>query len=190
MTALADAVADLRPLIPIARELLHEPDTQPHAGHAQPESAPPWNSAAANALFDVHAAVRELEQDLRYQVTGSLQTRGGSDANTDAALDAICSLGEAASGDGAGQAAKVLARLADAILMLPAVDLEERPQRVRASCPYCARSMLRVLPRSGEVTCLGFGSCADSDGRHPRGMVGRSRLDGAPLIEWADGLVT
>lgn len=190
MTALADAVADLRPLIPVARELITEPDTQGFAGHAQPESCPPWNSAAANALFDVHFAVREIEADLRYEVTGSLPVRGGSDANTDAALTAICDLGEAVTDGAAGLAAKLLTRLADAVLMLPAVDVEERPQRVRAPCPYCGRLMLRVFPRSGRLTCLAFGSCTDSDGQHPRGQIGRSGLDGSPVIEWADGLVT
>ncbi len=190
MTALADAVADLRPLIPVARALITEPDAQGFAGHAQPASAPPWNSAAANACTDIHAAVREIEADLRYQVTGSTLVRGGSEANTYAALDAVLKLGEAANEVTADDAARILAHLADAVLMLPAVDLEERPQRVRAECPYCERTMLRVLPRSGEVTCLGWGSCFDADQRHPKGMIGRSRMDGSAVIEWADGLVT
>lgn len=190
MTTLADAVADLRPLLPVAQELIAEPDQQGSAGHAQPASAPPWNSAAANALYDAHAAIREVERELRYEVTGSFAQRGGSDENTLAALDAIARLGESAAGDTADAAARVLSRLADGILMLPAVDLEERPQRIRASCPYCQRGMLRVKPRSGEVTCLAFGSCTDSDGQHPRGRVGRSRLDGSAVIEWNDGLVT
>lgn len=190
MTTLAEACADLRPLLPVAQALIAEPDAQGSAGHAQPASTPPWNSAAANALYDAHAAVRDLEQAMRYEVTGSYMIRGGSDGCTLSALAAIERLGGSARQETADDAARVLSRLADAILMLPAVDLEERPQRVRAACPYCGRLMLRVKPRSGEVTCLAFGSCQDSDGAHPRGRVGRSRLDGTAVIEWADGLVT
>lgn len=194
MTTLAEAVADLRPLLPVAAALLAEPDAQGSAGHAQPASAPPWNQAAANALFGAHAAVREVEQEFRQAVTGRpahlARRPSWSDGNTQAALDAIGDLGAAVPGPLAADAARVLAAAADAVLMLPAVDLEERPQRVRAACPYCGRAMLRVKPRSGEVTCLGFGSCLDSDGCHPRGRVGRSRLDGSAVIEWADGLVT
>jgi hypothetical protein len=189
VTTLAEACADLRPLLPVARALLAAPDAQGSAGHAQPASAPPWNQAAANAVMDIHAAVRGIEREFRAQVTGRLAERGGSEANTRAALDAIERLGAAVSGESAELAARALSSLADAVLMLPAVDLEERPQRVRAPCPYCQRAMLRVYPRSGRLTCLAFGSCADSDGRHPAGQIGRSH-DGSPVIEWADGLVT
>jgi hypothetical protein len=189
VTTLAEACADLRPLLPVARDLLTEPDQQGSAGHAQPASTPPWNQAAANAVFDIHAAVRAVELDLRYEVTGTGEARGGSDANTVLALDAIAAFETAVTAVSASVAAGVLARLADAVLMLPAVDLEERPQRVRAPCPYCGRLMLRLLPRKGAVTCVAFGSCADSDGRHPVGRIGRS-LDGSAVIEWADGLVT
>jgi hypothetical protein len=189
VTTLAEACADLRPLIGIARDLTAEPDAQGSAGHAQPASCPPWNQAAANAWLDIHAAVRDLEREMRCEVTGSASCRGGSDANTTVALDAIGSMGGAVSQESADLAARVLSRLADAVLMLPAVDLEERPQRVRAPCPYCGRLMLRLLPRKGAVTCVAFGSCADADGRHPQGRIGRS-LDGSAVIEWADGLVT
>jgi hypothetical protein len=194
MTTLSEACADLRPLLPVARALLAEPDAQGSACHPQPGSAPPWNQAAANALYDAHAAIRDTEQEFRQAVTGRpahlARRPGWSDGNTEAALDAIGDLGEAVSDALAADAARVLGAAADAVLMLPAVDLEERPQRIRASCPYCGRPMLRVLPRSGQVTCLAFGACADSDGCHPRGLIGRSRLDGSPVIEWADGLVT
>lgn len=190
MTALADAVADLRPLLPVARELIAQPDAQGFAGHAQPASAPPWNSAAAAVHMDIHAGVRELERDLRHQVTGTITERGGSESNTYAAIDAIERLAEAVCETSVSDAARILTQLADAVLRLPAVDLEETPQRVRADCPYCKRPMLRVYPRSGRLTCLAFGSCTDSDGRHPVGQIGRSGLDGSPVIAWNDGLVT
>ncbi len=180
MTALSDAVADLRPLIPVARALITEPDAQGFAGHAQPASAPPWNSAAANAHTDIHAAVREIEADLRYQVTGTVTMRGGSEANTYAALDAVLKLGDAADEATADDAARVLARLADAVLMLPAVDLEERPRRIPGICPECERSMIRAWLRDGRVACLGCGL----RGQMMPGMVS----DG--YIEWEDGVIS
>jgi hypothetical protein len=78
-----------------------------------------------------------------------------------------------------------------AILQLPAVDEAERPQRVPADCPYCGFGMMRVFPRSGTVACLrGAGACQDSDGNPPLGVMGRSALNGEPMIKWRDGLVT
>jgi hypothetical protein len=180
VTTLAEACADLRPLLPVARALLAAPDAQGSAGHAQPASAPPWNQAAANAVMDIHAAVREIEREFRAQVTGRLAERGGSEANTRAALDAICRFAGSVTDGAAADAAIVLARLADAVLMLPAVDLEERPRRLPGICPQCDRCMIRTWLRDGNVACLGCGL---------RGFMRHGTVsDGC--IEWEDGAIT
>lgn len=180
MTALAEACADLRPLLPVAAALTAEPDAQGITRHPQPASAPPWNSAAANALYDAHAAVREIERDMRHEVIGSGVRRGGSDANTLAALDAIEAMGGAVVRETAGDAARVLSRLADAVLMLPAVDLEERPRKLAGICPECGRSMINAWGRDKRVACLGCGL---------RGWMREGRVsDGC--IEWEDGQIT
>ena len=180
MTALAEARADLIAWLPVAAALITEPDTQPHVGRTQPGSKPPWNSAVAYVLTDIHAAVRELEQDFRYQVTGTVMMRGGSDGNTIAAINAVGKLAAALDHAMADHAARLLNRYVTAVMQLPAVDLEERCRQVPAPCPRCQRRMLRVYERSGRVACLG---CA-TRGQMMPGTVS----DG--YIEWQDGTLT
>lgn len=184
MTTLAEACADLRPLLPVAAALLAEPDAQGSAGHPQPASCPPWNAAAASALFGAHAAIRDVEAEFRQAVTGRAahlaRRPGWSDGNTAAALDAIEQLGEAVPGPLAAGAVRTLAAAADAVLMLPAVDLEERPRKLRGICPQCGRSMINAWGRGRKVACLGCGL---------RGWMREGTVsDGC--IEWEDGEIT
>lgn len=192
MTSLADACADLASWLPAASDLIAEPDTDGTRSHGKPGSKPPWNAAAAHAALDAHAGIRHIETAFRTAITGQPgPRRGGSDANTIAALDAIARLGEAVTTDAAAEAARILTRWATAIQQLPAIDQAERPHRVTAECPYCGFEMLRFFPRSGRVTCLRAGACEDADGNHPVGRLSPSALPGMePGIEWADGLVT
>jgi len=155
MTGLAEARADLQAWLPVAAALITQPDTQPSIGRTQPGSKPPWNPAVAYVLTDIHAGVREVEQDFRYAVTGTMVTRGGSDGNTAAAIDAICRLAEALDHTRTEQAKRLFDQFTTMICQLPAVDLEESPQKRKADCPFCEREMLRVYPRSGRVACLG-----------------------------------
>lgn len=189
MTELADRCADLARWLPVAAALTAEPDEDGTAGTGQPGSAPPWNAAAAAAAMDAREGVRRLEASMRRDVTGRTgRSRGGSDANTVAAIAAVERLGHGVTVTGAAMAARILERLTRKIRELPAVDDAEPWRRVSAACPYCGFAMLRVAPRSGQVTCLRYGACADSDGRHPMGRLEVSALTGDPQIRWADGL--
>jgi hypothetical protein len=191
MTRLAEACEEMAAALPRAAALIAVPDTDGTTAGGKPGSRPPWNAAAAMALLDVHEGLRRLEPAMRLAVTGHPgRRRGGSDVNTWKALDAIEALGDGMSADAAAMAARILARWANAIMMLPAVDEAERPQRVQSACPYCGFPMLRVFARSGRVACLRFGSCFDSDGQHPTGRLEVSQIDGSPCVIWADGLVT
>jgi hypothetical protein len=118
--------------------------------------------------------------------------RGGSDASTAAAIEAIENLGGAVTADAMAAAARILDRWSLQIQELPAVDEAEPPRRIGGvACPYCQYPMLWVRPREGEVTCLRYGACSgDLDGRHPVGRMDVSRLNGNPVIRWNDGLVT
>lgn len=189
--SLAASCAAIAALLPAAEALMAEPDHDGTSGGGKPGSRPPWNPAAASAAMDAHEGLRRLEASLRRDVTGRTgPRRGGSDANTMAALKAIEALGHAVTADAMAEAARILDRWSRAIQELPAVDEAEPWRRVSATCPYCGFGMLRVKSRSGEVTCLRHGACFDTDNRHPIGRMDISRLTGDAVITWADGLVT
>lgn len=158
MTPLAEACTDLIAWLPHAQALIAEPDTQPTAGRTQPGSKPPWNSQAANIRLDIHAGARELEQNLRYRVSGTLTERGGSDTNTVLALEAAARLAEAVDHAIADAAARLVAGWITVMMQLPAIDLEDPPRRLPAQCPRCDRGMLRAFMRDGRVACLGCGA--------------------------------
>jgi len=190
MSDLDDALADLAAWLPRAQALTAIPDTAPANGtRSQPGSRPPWNAAAANALYDALEGIRRLETSLRWEVTGR-DAPPPHLSHAGPTLAAIGSLAEAIDERDRSRAAAYLVKLTTPVLQLAAVDEEERPQRVPAPCPYCGFVMLRVYPRSGRVACVRAGACADSDGNTPQGRAGRSPMDGTPRIEWNDGLVT
>jgi len=187
---LAASCADIAGWLTVARALTGQPDASGTTAHGQPASRPPWNSAAANAVMDAHEGLRRLEASLRLAVTGQPgHRRGGSDASTAAAITAIEALGTAVTVPAMAAAARILDRWSLQIQELPAIDKHEPWRRVGTACPYCGFGMLRVRARSGEVTCLRYGICRDSEGHHPVGRLDVSQLTGDPLIRWNDGLV-
>ena len=192
VTQLDDACTAIAAALPEAQALTAEPDADGTASAAmQPSSRPPWNQAAAAAALDAHEGLRRLEAALRLAVTGHPgPRRGGSDANTYHAIAAIQNLGAAVTTAAAAQAAAILERWSRAICELPAIDAAEPWRRIHAPCPYCGHAMLRVRPRSGDVTCLRYGACRDHDGHHPAGRLDISHLTSEPVIRWNDGLVT
>lgn len=179
MNDVAQACADLAAWYPAIRALTTQPDTSTVTGRHQPCSRPPWNSAAANAWTDIHAGARELERDLRYQVTGTLLERGGSDQNTLEAISAVARLSEAAGDD------QVTLRLVDrwiiAAEQLPAIDLSEPARKLAGViCERCDREMVAAWPRSGRVACYGC--------RAKGVIVPGTVSDG--YVAWDDGTVT
>lgn len=193
MTAdLAAACAELTRLLPAAAALLAQPDEDGTSGSSQPASRPPWNSQAAAAWTDAAEGVRRLEASMRRDVTGRTgPKRGGSGANTIAAIAAIGNLAHAVGDDAAATAAAILERWARRIRELPAIDESEPWRRLHGvACPYCTVAMLWIQPRAGTVTCLRHEACYDGDGRHPIGRVYISQIDAVPRVAWNDGLVT
>jgi hypothetical protein len=184
MTDLTEACADLQAWLPVAAALITQPDTQPAIGRTQPGSQPPWNTAVANILTDIHAGVRDLEQDFRYQVTGTTATRGGSDGNTLAAIDAITRLAEALTRDHASHAAWLFDQYITQIRQLPSVDLERPWRTIPGPCARCIRPMLRYQEsghgQPARLRCLGC--CRQA--RIVEGTVS----DGC--VEWEDGTIT
>jgi len=184
VTGLTQVGDDLQAWLSVLEDLITEPDTQPAMGRTQPGSKPPWNTAVACVVTDIHAGVRELEQDFRYHVTGTYATRGGSDGNTAAAIDAIGRLAGALDQAHADQAARLLSRYVTMAMQLPAVDLEQRWRTIPGPCPRCTRPMLRYREgdhmQPAQLACLG---CM----RKARMMPG-TVSDG--IVEWEDGTIT
>jgi hypothetical protein len=189
MSPLADACALIAELLPEARALAAEPDTDGTAGRPQPASRPPWNSAAADAAMDAHEGLRRLEASLRHARLGHHGSRrGGSDDSTTAAIKAIEDLGTGVTAEAAARAAAILDRWSRAIQELPAIDTSEPWRRLGgAACPYCKHAMVYVQPRAGRVACLRGGVCLDAGGQPPRGRIETGRS--GPQVRWDDGLV-
>ncbi|WP_214327866.1 hypothetical protein [Nonomuraea sediminis] len=205
MTAAALEVAvlvdELMPLLEKLYDLLPEPMGDPTAGttsHRKAIGSPaPWHAEAGPTLYTISEEARRLEASLRLEVTGRPgRRRGGSDANTVAALHAITDLVHAVPDEHARQAAHIVARWVRQARQVGDVGLEERPRRVPTPpgelpplCPYCGTWSLRVLPGDGKIWCIN-GECEDRDGRRPRGHLDRSDVTGDGMISWADGRIT
>ena len=189
MTALSDACADYAAAVPLAEALIAAPDADGTSGRGQPSSRFPGNSAAFNATMDALEGARQIEAAWRSQAAGHPVPRRAM-THTGTTLASLQRLAHHATDAEQQDAARNLTRWTTAICQLPAVDREERPQRVAASCPYCGFHMLRLYARAGRVTCLRYGACFDSDGLHPVGHADRNRITGDGEIVWHDGLVT
>ena len=127
-------------------------------------------------VMDVHHELRNLETDLRYQVSGRVRTRGGSAGNTARCLERIPQLVSGLDYAAAQVTSKKLAswiyrsRLilgdADPVSRLPRLPGEGEP-----ACPSAA-----PLDRCGSATRLAW-SCASA---RPAGRVAGLRPAGTP----------
>ncbi len=209
MSAVEDNAGELARLLVIAEVLIMHPDVdQPvmiSGGNVAVVSSPAWNTPAAYAITDAHAGVRQAENDLRAQVTGSQLQRGGSDGNTRAALKAIIVL--AAALDDQHQpslkrkcrcspcrVARALAGWASQIRVLAAVGEAVRWEQIRGedgkakACPYCDTPSLRMAVGEYKVAC-GNPECEDDNGEPPVAVM-EIGVTGEGILAWADGRVT
>jgi hypothetical protein len=194
-----DPVAEVTRAYDKALALIAEPDIVATEGAAPGfHSSPPWNAAAANAVMDIHAAARRGEAALRELVAGAngRDPRGGSDANTHAALAAITALAEAAPPGDVDRVMGELRLVADDAAALPAIDeadrwepLPRQPGQQPYRCPYCHTPSLRFLRGKMIVACR-RPMCKDTDGNRPAGRIDRPPRSAEPSLLWNDGLVT
>jgi hypothetical protein len=154
-------------------------------GGRRPHSPAPWNAGAALCRMDLHALAREIESRWREMAGFSALARGGSDANTRAALRALENLCEARGVEVRGGAGDLerWARGARGVLG----DLE-RPRRVPREmvCPFCHVGALRMLAGRGIVFCVNPGC------RTPTGERAVARMEwmaeaGAVELVWGGG---
>ena len=192
---LTQACAELGNWLAVAETLVGVRDQQPSVHvRGKPGSRPPWNPAVAHALLDARQGIRELERDMRLEVTGSSgPARGGADVNTTGALKAIAAMEQAVTRDRVMDALRALNSWANAIRRLPAIDDLPQWRRLRPGpagtpplCPFCSTYSLRVAVESGVVACF-FPDCADSDGNRPRARLDVNRLNGEPVLIWSSG---
>lgn len=188
---LTQACTDLGRWLAVAEALLAQPDEQPkeRAG-STPFSRPPWNGEVASALFQAHADIRDLESEMRLEVTGTVRRNSDRPGNTGAVLTAIASMGVAVTRPHCDRAVRKLTRLALAIRRLPAVDEALRWERIRPTagamppaCPFCECFSLRVAVQAGLVACFNP-ECYDENGERAQGRLDISRLDGSPILAW------
>ncbi|MEU8278212.1 hypothetical protein ACFYOK_37405 [Microbispora bryophytorum] len=214
-------VGELRPLIEQLQELLPEPVEDATKGSSQSHkvtgSPAPWHQEAGPLLLTIHDGVRDLEADLRYHVTGHTRLRvqyetvghragrtvrrvlkgeaprGGSDANTAAALDAITRLVHGVPDDIARRAraqldswvrqAREVRDIGEAEKWIP---IHVPKGALPPACPYCKTFSLRIAQESGRVRCFNA-RCRDEKGERPRGRIDKNRLDGSAMLVWSDG---
>jgi hypothetical protein len=196
---LSAAVDELLKMLPSLAELLPLQDDDGATSHGVNRlSAPPWNSAVANVMLDIHAGARALEAEFRAELTGRDRgwRRGGSDANTEAALRALATLGSQLGLAPAQAAATLLERWRSSAAQLPAVDTEPSwrkltpgPDGLPPKCPYCGTYLLRVAVRSRVVRCFNPARCLDGTGSRPTASLELGAVSGEPMLVWADGSV-
>jgi hypothetical protein len=193
-----DAARQLARGISAAEALIRYPDQQGKAiTGSSAKSAAPWNALAADALMTAHEGARRLEASLRVQVTGKPGTRrGSSPAHTAAALVAIVRLAEALDHRDAARAARILARWARSIELLPGLDEAVRWVPIRLDpdaptppkCRYCQRFTLRLAEGRFVVACLNPGCPGDDNGERPVARLELTELHG-PALVWSDGAI-
>ena len=175
----ADACADLAAALPQAAALLTEPDRDGTTLRGKPGSRPPWNSEAANALFDALEGMLRLEASLRYAINGHPGTRRPY-SQTDATLRTVASMANGLNDDGRQLVVRVITRWTTSIEQLPALDRAPKWDRMREPCPACQTRWFYAARSSGAVRCA-YADCGVS-GRLETGRFG-------PQVLWSDGTV-
>jgi hypothetical protein len=152
-----------------------------------------WNTQIAMIVLDCHAGVRQLEQEIRSEVSGSRKARGGSDANTVQSVAAITSLAAAAGDYELGLAVRKMEswgwRCRVALGQAePLQQIPRQPGHSAARCPWCRMATLRMKPVSGVVRCINPG-CKDDEGQQPSGHVQFGTYSQEPVLVWQDNSV-
>jgi hypothetical protein len=158
------------------------------------ESVIPGNTGALYLITSAHAMVRKLEANVRRRVSGSEFTRGGSDANTHAALDALAAMEVAIPREYAEGIAADIERVADLAMALPGVEGVPQWVPIRLPdgsrpppCPWCTTPNLRLNEPRALVACL-YRPCPvmTIHGMRPCARVNRD--DGGRVYwAWPDG---
>ncbi|WP_066373937.1 hypothetical protein [Herbidospora mongoliensis] len=200
-TDIGALVAELQDLLEEVEALLPEQMGDASRGttthHKVSGSPAPWHPEAGMVLMVIHQEARRLEASLRLVVAGHPgQRRGGSDANTAAALNAITHLVHGVPREAASAARRIIERWIRSARQIRDIGLEEPwvpvpvPHgAVPPSCPYCQTYGLRMRGLEQRIRCINP-HCWDREDHRPEGRLVKSNLNGDSTIQWADGRVT
>jgi hypothetical protein len=155
-------------------------------------SQPPWHAPAANAVMDFHALARKLENEVRGELDLPGKSRGGSDANTKAAVDSLLSQAERADDWLVRQLTREFRRWSFRALAVLGIaefprKLPRSPGEKEMKCPYCKNSTLRSFPGSEVIKCINP-ACRDGNGCKPEARMKYSELTRGWMMVWADGV--
>lgn len=196
---IAELADELDPLLAALQALLPDQIGDPTVGTTAHRkntvgSPAPWHAQAAAALMDIHEGVRRMEASMRIDISGQPgRRRGGSTANTAAALASLVRLGYGLDDRRARYYARILQIWITHAQQLR--DIDEAPRwiaihvpkgQLPPTCPYCSTYSLRVAENSGAVRCINR-RCLDTTGKRPYGLLERGQYTGRPLLAFADG---
>jgi hypothetical protein len=193
---LTEAVTDAEALLPKLQALLPEPDgigpTTGTIGRHKPTSDEPWNTAVADAYWNLWFGPGQLVGMLRYGLGLPQLPPSEAPVGPDA-LKAIRNLTPAAPSDLVRHVTGKLERWADLARRIPAIDESEPwtpvpslPGRAPPECPYCRTFGLRMQRRRGVVRCVMPG-CRDGDGNVTRARMEPGRMTGEARLVFGDG---
>lgn len=189
MMAVRDAQDALERLLP----LLPEPEVRGlqtgTIGRTAPESSEPWNSAAADAYWDLYFGAGNLVNEMRYAI--GLRILRVPNRGEDA-FRQIYNLAPSSPPEVVAEACRRLERWAERAMQVPAIDESEPWVPVPGigpkppACPFCNTYALRMKRRAGEVRCF-FPDCADADGSPTCARMEPGRMTGEARLVFGDG---
>jgi hypothetical protein len=156
-------------------------------------SQPPWHAPVANCHLELHSLSRRLEREMRWELVLPQRARGGSNANTRKALEAVCRLGEGTDDFMVRLVTKELEKWSRRASI--ALELTEVPKRLprnpggpEPKCPFCENHTLRSRSLEGKIYCISPG-CKDEEGRKPEARMEYSPVTGGWEVVWQDNVV-
>lgn len=193
-TRVTDDCTELAALLSRLEGEVPEKKRNPHGGYGSGKGGhhnPAWNAPAAMLVMDIHYGVRELETNLKYEIAGTIRSRGASAGNTWKCLEGLPGLVSGLDHSGARLVLQKLESWINRARMIlgdaePLSRLPRLPGQTEPLCPYCRGASLRYRPFSGTVRCIRPG-CKDSNGERPAGQLTTGQYSGQPILAWADG---
>jgi hypothetical protein len=163
-------------------------------GRPRPRGRPAFYQVVGRSRLRVqHQTLERRGGQLVRHTIAAEADRGGSDANTLAALNSIVKLVHGLPEDVARGARGQMEHWVEQARQIRDIGESEKwipihvPRgHLPPACPYCKTFSLRIAQESGRVACVN-GKCEDSNGDRPRGRIEKNRVNGNVVLVWAAG---